>query len=180
MDIIAIDKPFLQITYGMPGRVGDSPLVGLGCMADNSLGALSATGHGESIIRMALGSRWGKRRRITTNHVATRHCPIIMPNLRRTFPHATRILFNAARGVSGITIKQAARDGLESMRSRVGGHGGVIAVQQDGSWACDFTTERMAWGLATADEHKARTDEKSEPLDGGGVMQVGIDAPPLD
>jgi beta-aspartyl-peptidase (threonine type) len=34
------------ITFGMPGRVGDSPLVGLGCLADNRLGALSATGHG--------------------------------------------------------------------------------------------------------------------------------------
>ena len=45
------------ITFGMPGRVGDSPLVGLGCLADNSLGALSATGHGESIMRLQLGTR---------------------------------------------------------------------------------------------------------------------------
>ena len=40
------------ISCKMVGRVGDSPLVGLGCLADNSLGALSATGHGESIMRM--------------------------------------------------------------------------------------------------------------------------------
>lgn len=75
------------ITFGMPGRVGDSPLVGLGCLADNQLGAISATGHGESIMRMCLGSR---------------------------------ILFSDCS-----TLIDAARDELEAMRTRVGGHGGV-------------------------------------------------------
>ena len=92
----------------------------------------------------------------------------------------TRILLDAAGGVSGITIRQAARDGLESMKSRVGGHGGIIAALPDGSWAIEFSTERMAWGLATADEggvHATKGSER-EALEGGGVMQVGIDAPP--
>src|SRR5574340_492608 len=39
---------------GLPGRVGDSPLVGSGAYADNQTGAASATGHGESIMRVAL------------------------------------------------------------------------------------------------------------------------------
>src|SRR5262249_18422653 len=33
------------------GRVGDTPLAGAGTWADTGLGAASATGHGESIIR---------------------------------------------------------------------------------------------------------------------------------
>jgi beta-aspartyl-peptidase (threonine type) len=37
-----------------PGRVGDSPLVGCGIYADNSLGGVACTGWGESIIRVAL------------------------------------------------------------------------------------------------------------------------------
>jgi beta-aspartyl-peptidase (threonine type) len=37
-----------------PGRVGDSPLVGCGCYADNLSGAISATGQGESIMRVVL------------------------------------------------------------------------------------------------------------------------------
>ena len=96
------------ITFGMPGRVGDSPLVGLGCLADNDLGALSATGHGESIMRMCLGSR---------------------------------ILLDAS--ACSKPIGAATRDGLEAMRARVAGHGGIIAVLPDGSCAVDFTTERM-------------------------------------
>jgi len=40
--------------YKLPGRVGDSPLVGSGAYADNLTGAASATGHGESIMRVVL------------------------------------------------------------------------------------------------------------------------------
>lgn len=38
----------------MRGRVGDSPIAGAGAYADNSLGAVSATGWGESIMKVLL------------------------------------------------------------------------------------------------------------------------------
>lgn len=48
-------------TGGLPGkrvgRVGDSPLPGCGLYADNMLGAISLSGDGESISRLALGLR---------------------------------------------------------------------------------------------------------------------------
>ena len=37
-----------------PGRVGDTPLIGCGVYADNRSGAVSMTGHGEGIIRLAV------------------------------------------------------------------------------------------------------------------------------
>ncbi len=37
-----------------PGRVGDTPIVGCGTYADDSLAAVSCTGHGERIIRLTL------------------------------------------------------------------------------------------------------------------------------
>jgi beta-aspartyl-peptidase (threonine type) len=37
----------------LPGRVGDTPLIGCGCYADNRSGAVSMTGLGEGIIRLA-------------------------------------------------------------------------------------------------------------------------------
>lgn len=40
--------------YKLPGRVGDSALVGCGCYADNWTSAISATGHGESIMKVVL------------------------------------------------------------------------------------------------------------------------------
>jgi beta-aspartyl-peptidase (threonine type) len=39
------------------GRVGDSPLLGAGTYAEDGTGALSATGQGEGIMRVALASR---------------------------------------------------------------------------------------------------------------------------
>lgn len=38
----------------LPGRVGDTPIIGAGIYADVSLGAVSCTGSGESILRVAL------------------------------------------------------------------------------------------------------------------------------
>ncbi len=42
------------MTGKMPGRVGDTPLVGSGGYCDDRAGACSATGHGESIARVCL------------------------------------------------------------------------------------------------------------------------------
>ena len=41
----------------MIGRVGDSPIIGAGVYADNQTCAISATGHGEEIMRAVLAKR---------------------------------------------------------------------------------------------------------------------------
>jgi beta-aspartyl-peptidase (threonine type) len=38
----------------LPGRIGDTPLIGCGVYADNRSGAVSMTGHGEAIIRLVV------------------------------------------------------------------------------------------------------------------------------
>lgn len=43
------------LAWKMPGRVGDSPIIGAGLYVDNEVGAASATGVGEAVIR-AVGS----------------------------------------------------------------------------------------------------------------------------
>jgi L-asparaginase / beta-aspartyl-peptidase len=45
------------LMHKMPGRIGDSPLIGLGLYADNMAGGCSLTGDGESIMRLALAHR---------------------------------------------------------------------------------------------------------------------------
>ncbi|XP_008061214.1 isoaspartyl peptidase/L-asparaginase isoform X1 [Carlito syrichta] len=42
------------IVNKMAGRVGDTPCIGSGGYADNNIGAISTTGHGESILRVNL------------------------------------------------------------------------------------------------------------------------------
>ena len=41
------------MTNKLPGRLGDSPLIGCGTYADDRTAAVSCTGHGESFIRLA-------------------------------------------------------------------------------------------------------------------------------
>lgn len=41
------------LAYKMHGRVGDSPIIGAGLFVDNEVGAATATGHGEEVIRVA-------------------------------------------------------------------------------------------------------------------------------
>jgi len=38
----------------LPGRVGDSPLIGCGCYADCEAGGISCTGHGEAIMKVVM------------------------------------------------------------------------------------------------------------------------------
>lgn len=54
--------------FKLPGRVGDSPLVGCGCYADNLSGAVSSTGHGESIMKVVLA-------KTASDYVAAGQCP---------------------------------------------------------------------------------------------------------
>jgi len=39
------------LAYKMPGRVGDSPIIGSGLFVDNSVGAATATGYGELVLK---------------------------------------------------------------------------------------------------------------------------------
>jgi N4-(beta-N-acetylglucosaminyl)-L-asparaginase len=41
------------LAYKMHGRVGDSPIIGAGLYVDGDVGAATATGHGEEVIRIA-------------------------------------------------------------------------------------------------------------------------------
>jgi beta-aspartyl-peptidase (threonine type) len=41
----------------LPGRVGDSPLVGSGAYADNWTAAVSATGYGEDLMKIVISKR---------------------------------------------------------------------------------------------------------------------------
>lgn len=41
------------LAFKMHGRVGDSPIIGAGLYVDNEVGAATATGHGEEVIRIS-------------------------------------------------------------------------------------------------------------------------------
>ena len=41
------------MAFKMHGRIGDSPIIGAGLFVDNEVGAVTATGHGEEVIRIS-------------------------------------------------------------------------------------------------------------------------------
>jgi L-asparaginase/beta-aspartyl-peptidase (threonine type) len=97
----------------MPGRVGDTPIIGAGCWADERA-AISCTGLGEYFMRV-----------------------------------------NAAADVSARIayakqpLKKAAAAVIEDVR-RLGGYGGLIAVDAKGEVATPFASEGMKRGWATS------------------------------
>jgi beta-aspartyl-peptidase (threonine type) len=88
----------------LPGRVGDTPLIGCGVYADNEGGAVSMTGWGESIIRMAVAKAImdhlisGKTPAVAVQHVlktlvlrvsGAAGAIVLAPNGRMTIRHTT-------------------------------------------------------------------------------------------
>ena len=103
------------MTGKLPGRVGDSPIIGAGTYADNASCAVSATGHGEFFIRFG-----------AAHEIAAR--------LRHR----------------GQSLTEAAREVVEAL-GRIGGSGGLVAVDRDGAMTLPFNCSGMYRGYVTGD-----------------------------
>lgn len=102
-------------TNKMPGRVGDSPVIGAGTYADNATCAVSGTGSGEHFMRAMLAHTVSARMRYLRESLAV-----------------------------------AARKALREIE-KLGGAGGLIAVDAKGRITMPFNTEGMYRGYVTAD-----------------------------
>lgn len=69
------------IAFMLPGRVGDTPLIGCGVYADNEGGAVSMTGIGETIIRLTVAKEIVDR--LTTGVSPARVTKIVLERLVR-------------------------------------------------------------------------------------------------
>lgn len=95
------------------GRVGDSPILGAGTLADDQLGAASCTGQGEAILRVSLA-------RIACEWMG-----------------------------EGTAPADAVKRGLERLRSRGRGDGGLIVLGPDGTPAWGTLTRTMTHAYAS-------------------------------
>ncbi len=100
----------------IPGRVGDSCLIGCGTYADSRVGGVSATGWGESIIRCGTA---------------------------RTAIDALRA---GERNSSGNRAEAAAKHAIEELSRQAKGLGGVIVISARGEYAAVYNTPCMARG----------------------------------
>jgi L-asparaginase / beta-aspartyl-peptidase len=107
----------------LPGRVGDSPLIGCGCYADSLAGGVSCTGYGESIMKIVMAKT-------------------AVDFLRRDSPASENNLPAAQR---------AANDAVQLLADRGKGTGGIILIDRSGAPALAFNTPRMAYGFVNPD-----------------------------
>ena len=75
----------------LPGRVGDSPLIGCGVYADNQSGAVSMTGIGEGIIRLVIA-------KTICDHLAMGKSPAVAAR------QVLRMLVSRIRGSAGALV----------------------------------------------------------------------------
>src|SRR5947207_2542149 len=94
-------------TNKLPGRIGDTPIIGAGTYANNATCAVSATGDGEFFIRV-----------VAAHDLA------------------------ALLEYRGITLAEAGQTVIEKI-GRLGGTGGLIAVDRAGNIALPFNTTGM-------------------------------------
>ena len=113
----------------LPGRVGDSPLIGCGCYADSEAGGVSCTGYGEAIMK------------------------IVMAKTAVDLLHQSETCVDSPADAScGVSSAQlAARQAVHLLARRTHGTGGLILLDRNGHPGFAFNTPRMAYGYVGFD-----------------------------
>jgi len=107
----------------LPGRVGDSPLIGCGCYADSQAGGVSCTGYGEAIMKIVMAkTAVDFLRRDSSNEEEKR-----------------------------TVAQQAVQNAVQLLAERGRGTGGLILLDRFGTAAFAFNTPRMAYGFVNPD-----------------------------
>ena len=135
----ADDRLFAATSTGgtcckLPGRVGDSPLIGCGCYADAEAGGVSCTGYGEAIMKVVMAKTAADflRRGVGSDPNPS---PSILPR-----PSARDAATLIAREAVGI------------LAARTHATGGLILLDREGNPGFAFNTPRMAYGYAADGE----------------------------
>jgi len=107
----------------LPGRVGDSPLIGCGCYADSQAGGVSCTGYGEAIMKIVMAK--------TAVDFLRRH--------------------SSNEEEKRAVAQQAVQNAVQLLAERGRGTGGLILLDRFGTPAFAFNTPRMAYGFVNPD-----------------------------
>jgi len=111
------------LAFKIPGRIGDSPLVGAGMYCDNEVGSAGATGRGEAAIMS--GGSWLIVERMRAGDTAEEAC---MYALRRVAEQAERsskwqaAMFKDGKPGFGLTFYAVRKDGDYGCASMLGSH----------------------------------------------------------
>jgi beta-aspartyl-peptidase (threonine type) len=111
----------------LPGRVGDSPLIGCGCYADAEAGGVSSTGYGEAIMKVVMAKSAVDRLRGAGESTS-----------------ATQAVNSSSRAM------QVAEQTIAELARRTKATAGLILLDREGNPGFAFNTPRMAYGYVAA------------------------------
>jgi L-asparaginase / beta-aspartyl-peptidase len=131
----------------LPGRVGDSPLIGCGCYADSETAGVSATGYGEAIMKVVLSK----------SAADFLHSPLVRAGLmhpepsRKTAP--TPLAAPIAESSTSLTSSamRAAQAAVQLLAKRTHATAGLILLDRLGNPGFAFNTPRMAYAYVAPD-----------------------------
>jgi L-asparaginase / beta-aspartyl-peptidase len=124
----------------LPGRIGDSPLIGCGCYADSEAGGVSSTGYGEAIMKVVMAkSAVDRLRGSSESTIAGQPSAAV----RTAGPSTTGSQSSRAMQVAEQTIAELGR--------RTGATAGLILLDREGNPGFAFNTPRMAYGYVAPD-----------------------------
>lgn len=136
----------------LPGRIGDSPLIGCGCYADSAAGGVSCTGFGEAIMKIVMAKSAVEYLR--NSHPSEHACPPPEKRDRLSIEVVSDGPSNPAIPEpcgEDFHAMMAARQAVHQLAHRAHGTGGLILLDRDGNPGFAFNTPRMAYGYVCAD-----------------------------
>jgi N4-(beta-N-acetylglucosaminyl)-L-asparaginase len=111
--------------FKMPGRVGDSPIIGAGCFTDNTVGSAGSTGRGEANILVAGGHTAVEMMRRGSHPKDA--CLEVLRRIAQS-TKAKRLLDQKGRPAFGIKFYAVNKSGAYGAASMWGGPGGKPAT----------------------------------------------------
>lgn len=98
------------LSYKIPGRVGDSPIIGAGMYVDNEIGAAGATGRGESVIQ-SCGS-FAAVEAMGRGMDPTQACLEVLKKIARNSTRQKRLVGEDGRPNFNVTMYALRKDGV--------------------------------------------------------------------
>jgi beta-aspartyl-peptidase (threonine type) len=133
----------------LPGRIGDSALIGCGCYADSEAGGVSATGYGEAIMKIVMAKTAVDLLRPSetqpTGLVEAQHVCSEPPRV------AAQLSNQPSVGNAPSAAMQAARNTIALFAKRTQAAAGLILLDRNGNPGFAFNTPRMAYGYVAPD-----------------------------
>ncbi len=111
------------LSYKIPGRVGDTPVVGAGIYVDNAVGSAGATGRGEATLQTS--AAFDVVRRMEEGLDPTTACLKVLERLAR-LTREPRLLDAKGRPVFNVTVYALRKDGVTGSASIHPGYQHVV------------------------------------------------------